>query len=500
MPLNTAKIDDFSGGINAIDDPTDFEANELDWIATQDVEFVGHGKGIRTRRLHKLETTGLITPTGQTNWIASMMSMRAASSNVDSIILSSYGGRVDVYSPAAGTVTNRLAAAGGTDKLWFFEQMADVAGVQKCYMVNGVSTPQFYNIDTPAATANWPGAPPNGTCLKSWKLMMMVAGVAAQPQRLYYSKINDPETFTAPGGFIDIKSTDDENDKIIGLEVIGENLLVFKQNSVWLVFDSITFENRRIANFGLTNAHAKCIQGDRVYFCTTEGVYSTDGETVKNESLNLQAPDGPFAGHGFQTARMAALPDGKVIMGFGHGFTQGWWILETRIQRPDKQYAWLFHQVTARYASAMCTATVAVGINPVKLLFFVWNDQLSNQYLYRAFSYTSVALADENQFATVQGMFQTRRMALQGTENIERIRRINVWGQKQATGTFNLSIVDEQNNAVYSANLALPTANLGFARCRPEVRTRFMSIWVVMQGNGHECAEIEIKYRGGKEH
>lgn len=498
MPLNTAKLDDFSGGINAVDDPTDFEANELAYGPTVDVEFIGHGKGMASRRLHTLEYSSLIAPAGMTNWIASMAPIRATTSNTDSLIMSSYGGRIDVYSPAAGTLVNRLAAAGGTDKLWYFEQMADSTNVQKCYMVNGVSTPQSYNIDTPAATVNWAGSPPNGTVLKVWKNMMCVAGVATQPQRLYYSAIANPESFPT-NNFIDIKSSDDENDKIVGLEVIGESLLVFKQASVWLVFDPVSFDNRRIASYGLANAWAKCVLNDRVYFCTNDGVYSTDGDTVKNESLNLQCPGGPFDNNGFTTARMAATPDGRVTVAFGTGFNYGWWLLETRIRRPDGQGAWLFHQSTVRYSSTICTATVGTASIPKTLLFFVHNDLTTNQWLYRAWQKTS-GTADDSQSLFGAG-FAVRRMALQGTENFERLRRINLLAKANPSyPQLQLSILDESGVSVYNGSPTCPTTYTGFARVRPEIRMRFFQPWVVMYGYGAKVVEMEFKYRGGKEH
>src|SRR3990167_3351049 len=60
---------------------------------------------------------------------------------------------------------------------------------------------------------------------------LFVFGVTTNPNRLYFSDVNTPETFDAVNGFIDINT--DDGDIIIGLAVLKDELLIFKRNRVW---------------------------------------------------------------------------------------------------------------------------------------------------------------------------------------------------------------------------------------------------------------------------
>ena len=58
-----------------------------------------------------------------------------------------------------------------------------------------------------------------------------VFGVSGQESRLYFSDVNTPETFDAMNGYIDVNPGD--NEPIIGLGVLGDRLLIFKESRVW---------------------------------------------------------------------------------------------------------------------------------------------------------------------------------------------------------------------------------------------------------------------------
>ena len=61
---------------------------------------------------------------------------------------------------------------------------------------------------------------------------LFVAGVAAYPNRLYWSDINTPTTFTA-ANVVDINPGD--GDEITGLATFNDELYVFKRNTIWSV-------------------------------------------------------------------------------------------------------------------------------------------------------------------------------------------------------------------------------------------------------------------------
>lgn len=206
----------------------------------------------------------------------------------------------------------------------FFEVASDSAGVIQLWMCATGVAGRKYNTVT-GVTAAWGGTPPTGGVCKIWKNRMMMAGTNAAGTllRLYFSDINNPESWPSTN-FIDIKSTDDEDDAIIALEVIGENLLVFKRRSVWLVFDPISFENRRVGGQGCMCKDATCELDGRVYFVNKTGMYSTDGNDIRYESKHIEPIflDARrqtttltfFKGMGEIDTHLLATTDGRIIM------------------------------------------------------------------------------------------------------------------------------------------------------------------------------------------
>lgn len=61
---------------------------------------------------------------------------------------------------------------------------------------------------------------------------LFVAGVAGTPDRLFWSDLGDPTTFSG-ANFIDINPND--GDAITGLNILNDELIVFKQFSVWSI-------------------------------------------------------------------------------------------------------------------------------------------------------------------------------------------------------------------------------------------------------------------------
>lgn len=521
MPLNTAKIDDFSGGANAAVGVLELEKNEWQYSATQDVEIMGGGKSLKGRRGMREFTlsTALPSMASSNNYISSARTFRLDQNSPDSIMISNHAGLIASLNPNTfpATLTTVLAAASTAE--YEFIQSQDATGGQYVWMINGVSTPQKYNISTTVMSA-WAGSPPNGTCMKVWKNMMVISGVTAQPQRLYYSKIADPETWSTPGGFIDIKSTDDESDAIIALEVIGENLLVFKQNSVWLVFDPVSFDNRRIESIGCVFRSAVVKFRERVYWMAVDGLYSSDGDSVKEESINIRPI---FTNESLYTApfdlikfrdwtRLSIHPDGLLILTnrMSGGSTFGMHICNLNITRQDKQHPWVYFGARpAGYVAVSVAGNFRFGHNPANsirpAMIGVFSDnQTSTQYAVDVLDDSSYQdrYNGANQNVGFAG-YRSPGMAIQGTENLERIRRVNLLmaGDSNTVQTFKW-YADLQNPSVYNTTvvplISLPNAGR-FLRVRPEVRARIHEFSISLV-NGAELFEVEMKYRGGKEH
>lgn len=105
---------------------------------------------------------------------------------------------------------------------------------QNLYGVNGTDTP----IKFDGATITTMAGIPNGTAIEWWKNFAWVMGVKTAPDRLYFSNVNDPETFSG-SDFININLGD--NSKGVGLKgTAGSSgrLYIGKERSVWYVTGS----------------------------------------------------------------------------------------------------------------------------------------------------------------------------------------------------------------------------------------------------------------------
>jgi hypothetical protein len=170
------------------------------------------------------------------------------------------------------------------------EVATDTGGTLYLWYAGEGNTPAYKKILLSSAftvaTATGPGA--LISILKVWKARMCAAGPGLK-NRLFFSDINNPESWPV-NNFIDIKSVDDEGESITNLGIVAENLVVFKERSIWIVYDSVTFENRRIANIGcLPNQGFVGNFEERIYWVdSTSGVYSSDGDSVRFESPALE--------------------------------------------------------------------------------------------------------------------------------------------------------------------------------------------------------------------
>lgn len=512
--LGTFKIDNFSGGINLVDPDSELLPEELG-PASQNVELMGAGMRLRSRRpVYTMGLSGTAPPThSSTADFSSIATFRLLAGQGDSIIVSNDNGKVFTFTLSTPSVGAQvIVGSGGPGKEWVFEQAADTAGVEKVYMLNGVDAAQAFTISG-ATVAAWAGAPPNGKVLKVWKTLMCVAGVTAFPARLYYSRPNDPENFTAPGGFIDIKSTDDDVEEIIGLEVIGENLLVFKRNSVWLVFDPVSFDNRRIAGVGLLNRSCTTSFENRVYWASIAGLYSTDGDTVTLESRNVQPVFDTLDFASASLTRVTCSHDGRVMLLKVSGSYRGLWVMDGAKSRQDGQHPWFFHGGPNCIPIQNCrTLTRAVGDIPglgaiTPLVIGMFYRSSDNKQFPAAYFNDTIFLSNADWLGDdilliddVDALLDSAWLRVQGDENKERLRRVSFNGTGRITVSF---YTDFAVGALFSSTLANASPQR-FRRVRPETRGRFHKIRVAYTENSVAAPmlldDIEIKYRGGKEH
>lgn len=519
MGLNTAKINDFSGGLNLIDPPNELPSGDFH-PNSMNLEIRGTGESVRCRPgcLEYATTGSLPIPDELTNSDVptNMKTYRLSDADGDKLIISTSLGKIYIQNPgaAAGLVTN-VYSPGGSEPEWDFLQALDSGGTPYVWCLNGSSSPRKMNAATSTVSA-WGGTPPNGKVHRIWKTLMVIAGVAAQPQRLYYSQPNNPELWTSPGGFIDIKSTDDENEAIVALEVIGENLLVFKTNSVWLVYDPVSFDNRRISGIGCVNRLAVCRVGETVWWCGRQGVYSTDGDDVKLESQKIEPlflfnPTFPqsFEMTGFfwsqaQWTRMISTYDDRVILWSAYAdslHTSEAYNYKLVCDTKIKGHPW------TRWSLDTTRALVSLSYKPHNVNGALKLGLIGIQTL-RFFNSKFFDVLNEGTFddrpvgGALVGTYMSPWMEIQGNENYERIRRVNLIA-KPSTGLVQFLLrkgFDSFGTPAFGSGgpyLSVPLD--GHLRWRPEVRSRLHQVQLNLR-NQAEIYSVELKYRGGKEH
>lgn len=122
---------------------------------------------------------------------------------------------------------------------------------------------------------------PNGFYAKWFHNYLFVGNTSANPNRMFWSNLGDPKTFTS-ANFVDVNPGD--SDQIMGL--VGfpgqDELLVFKRNTIWSItgfsgssFSSTTIAaqntNSRINGYGTVAPFSIVPVGNEVYFFSMLG-------------------------------------------------------------------------------------------------------------------------------------------------------------------------------------------------------------------------------------
>lgn len=188
----------------------------------------------------------------------------------------------------AGAVSD-LKTGLTTGLRWSFAQMPAVGGQGPLFGMNGTDTPQQW--DGAAGTSgNWTalsGTLPNGTMCIQHANRLFVAGVTANPSRLYWSALGDPTAWPAANG-VDLDPNDGES--ITGLGLVGPYLVAFKRHKTFLVSDANTGANRRVSDsVGCAAPRSIATSAEGMFFLSDErGVYLFDGRRLTPISDNVQ--------------------------------------------------------------------------------------------------------------------------------------------------------------------------------------------------------------------
>ncbi len=153
--------------------------------------------------------------------------------------------------------------------------------------VNGTDNPQKIDESTPNDLG---GSPPVTKYLALHKNYLFLAGNSTYPSRLYYSNLDDPETWGA-NDFFDVNP--DDGSVITGLKVILDALIVQKEYYTYLLYgDTPTFTEgltlwrikQASTSTGAVNQGSMAIYGKNVlYLSRDEGIQVFGGGVTSDE-------------------------------------------------------------------------------------------------------------------------------------------------------------------------------------------------------------------------
>lgn len=403
--------------------------------------------------------------------------------------------------------------AGTAGTTWCFEQMEYNPGTgfkDSLWMMNGTDAAKKWDGTT---FANWEGKPPKGTMLRVWKNRMIVSGVAAFPQRVFFSEPGDPQKpeDETNGGYgnnwIDIRTSEDDIDPVTWMEVLDDVLLIFKKRSVNAIYDSTTFSFQRIANVGCEGRFQSCVLDERAYFCNRSGVYSVTAQgALRYESLNVEPlfkGTGPAGLEAIDlnllatSGRMCALPNGRIYLACTpKGSQANRWLLECyprlRGEVEGDRTPWVKHSFAKRCIKSMCSYRtkdeevdrVAAGLT---------NEAGASPEL----AYLFEGLRDG--IEPIDWQWITGYKSLLAEEPFERVRRVDVLMKGRVKITM---LVDGKEKIPPNSTKESTTEKL--VRVRPEVRGRYHAVNLSDTGIDPPTQSFvykgELVLRGGKEH
>jgi hypothetical protein len=199
-------------------------------------------------------------------------------------------GGTKLYSISTGGVaTDITGAASLTSNLkWAFVTAPVSGGQGPLYGMNGTNTPKYW-IGS-GSIADWTatvGSVPNGTMMCYAQNKIFVAGVAANPSRLFWCDIGNPRSWTATN-VVDLDPNDGQT--ITGLASLGPYLFVFKQKKIFVVYDLATGANRALSTtVGCVAPRSIAESAEGLFFLSAdEGVMIATPSKLTNVSDNVR--------------------------------------------------------------------------------------------------------------------------------------------------------------------------------------------------------------------
>lgn len=228
------------GGLSLVDSPYDLDGHKSPDLSNVRFDDPSSDESMGQR----LGKTNLVSGSLAA---APTVAVRDAMANLNGSDLFLSGGDGDIYKLSLGSTlalwTKIFNSAAVPD--WIIIGTADSAGSPATYFMptSTTDTPKKWPLIGGVMVA-WPGTPPTqGLAGVYWRGRVVIAGYG---NRLLYSDVGNPESPAAGYNFIDIY--DQASSANCALLVHRNNLYLFKDRSIWLIYDPNTFANRLIVS------------------------------------------------------------------------------------------------------------------------------------------------------------------------------------------------------------------------------------------------------------
>jgi hypothetical protein len=414
------------------------------------------------------------------------------------VVMASYEGQIHKLPTTTGGSGTQLYT-GTASKIWRFAAMRNSLNDERVWAVDGPADPPKKWDGAAGTVSDWLGSPPRGIVLAVWQNRMIIANDETYVDRLWFSPVGDPE---GAYGFIDLRSRGAaaESDAIFGLVPLGENLIVLKQDSIWQVYDPVSFANRRLGEPGMTFVDAFDLFDNRVYYFSRGGVWSTDGAVAPRlESDNISPYlDDRVGSVDYTTqipARIHGSPrDGRLYLIVPTSSTASMlWEARPResYQRPDGETVIPWWKHPGLNPVAMCEIVENVTGNPQSVTLLSTDDDSEVLRLFPPGVY-------DDRGVPISSRWVTGWRGIQTEEPRERLRRVNFVHE----GPVTVKVYKDLDLSVAKFQRSYPSAGKSFNRARPETRGHYHAVELADAsfGPGWTIEALEVVYRGGKEH
>ena len=271
-----------------------------------------------------------------------------------------------------GTVPTGWAASTKMRFETFLDMVFAANGTDAIMSWNGTPTTNW--LFTNATNA------PRGSMIKNFQDRLNIAGVAANPSRVFYSSVPDVAGtgITWEDEYVDVNP--DDNDFITALEVNAGIMLVFKKRSVY-VWDGLSTQVDKIIDIGCVSQEAvQTVKGITIFFGETKGsagIFMYTGQYPQEISRDIRKWIDAISSSNYDTISSFQEED-AVIFSVGTLTYESESFINVQLRYCISKQSWSVNTTPDRimrgitYIDSSSNRTIVVGDNDGQVL--TWNS------------------------------------------------------------------------------------------------------------------------------